>query len=423
MDAGEMVRDGAGAAGRAAPAGRASGDQDASGAVDWQGLRAFDRSGMLGVVAAFPHQLEEALRLGRDATNVPRPLAEVPRAVLVAGLGGSAIGGDFVAAVLEPEAPVPVVVHRDYGLPGWVGPRDLVFAVSYSGATEETLSAFDEALRRGAAVVAVASGGPLLERAAAAEAAGRPVRQVRVPAGLAPRAALGYLMLPVLYLTCAWAGLGDPSAQVEEAIAVLRSLARELEPNGPEGPAQALARRLLDRPLFVYGAGRLGQAAAYRWQCQINENAKQLAHSHSFPELNHNEIMGWEGVGAQPAGADPVPGGVAVAAASGRAREGEPAPGAGFGSGRARPLIVRLEAPADHPRNQARMAITAELVGDRAEWVTVQGRGQGRLAQLLSLAYFGDFVSVYAALLRGVDPSAIASIQKLKERLAALPAE
>ncbi|QIA26461.1 bifunctional phosphoglucose/phosphomannose isomerase [Thermaerobacter sp. PB12/4term] len=375
----------------------------APGAVvpDWAALRELDRQGMLGAVAAFPHQLEEALRLGREAGNLPRPLAGTPRAVLVAGLGGSAIGGDFVAAVLEPEAPVPVVVHRDYGLPGWVGTGDLVFAVSYSGATEETLSAFEEALARGAAVVAVASGGPLLERAAAAEAAGRPVRQVRVPGGLAPRAALGYLMLPVLYLTCAWTGVGDPSAQVEEAIAVLRRQARELEPGGPEGPAHRLARQLLERPVFIYGAGRLGQAAAYRWQCQLNENAKLLAHYHGFPELNHNEIMGWEGV--------PLDGAAGGTGSGGR--DGAPQ----------RPLVVCLQAGPDHPRNRTRMAITAELVDGRAGWVTVAGHGRSRLAQLLSLSYFGDFVSVYAALLRGLDPSAIASIQRLKERLAALP--
>ncbi|ADU50565.1 bifunctional phosphoglucose/phosphomannose isomerase [Thermaerobacter marianensis DSM 12885] len=364
----------------------------AGGPVDWQALRRYDVAGMLGAVAAFPHQLEEAYRLGREAANLPRPLAERPRAVIVAGLGGSAIGGDFVAAVLEPEAPVPVMVHRDYGLPGWVGPQDLVFAVSYSGATEETLSAYAAARRRGAAVVAVASGGPLLEQAAADEAAGAPVRRVAVPGGLAPRAALGYLMLPVLYLTCAWTGVGDPSAQVEEAVAVLRRQARELEPNGPEGPAQTLAQRMLDRPLFLYGAGRLGQAAAYRWQCQLNENAKLLAHAHAFPELDHNEVMGWEGA--------PQP------------RDGD----------QRRPLSILLQAPADHPRNRARMEITAELVGDRAEWVTVTAQGQGRLAQLLSLSYLGDFVSVYAALLRGLDPSSIASIQRLKERLAALPA-
>lgn len=363
-------------------------DEGIGAAADGATLRRHDPAGMLGVVAAFPHQLEEAYRLGREAANLPRPLAEPPRAVVVAGLGGSAIGGDFVAAVVEPQATVPVVVHRDYGLPGWVGAHDLVFTVSYSGATEETLSAYAEARRRGAAVVAVASGGPLLERAAADEAAGAPVRRVVVPGGLAPRAALGYLMLPVLYLTCAWTGLDDPSAQVEEAIAVLRSQAREVEPNGPGGPVQALARALLDRPVFVYGAGRLGQAAAYRWQCQLNENAKLLAHSHAFPELDHNEVMGWEG-----------------AAEGGR-----------------RPLVVLLQAAADHPRNRARMDITADLIGDRAEWVTVASRGQGRLAQLLSLAYVGDAVSVYAALLRGLDPSAIASIQRLKERLAALPA-
>ncbi|HEY8552420.1 MAG TPA: bifunctional phosphoglucose/phosphomannose isomerase [Thermaerobacter sp.] len=379
------VRDGS-AGGPPAP--RAAGDVVGA-ATDWTALRRHDPAGMLGVVAAFPHQLEEAYRLGREAANLPRPLAQAPRAVVVAGLGGSAIGGDFVAAVLEPEATVPVVVHRDYGLPGWVGARDLVFTVSYSGATEETLSAYAEARRRGAAVVAVASGGPLLERAAADEAAGAPVRRVTVPGGLAPRAALGYLMLPVLYLTSAWTGLDDPSGQVEEAIAVLRGQAREVEPNGPDGSVQALARAVLDRPVFVYGAGRLGQAAAYRWQCQLNENAKLLAHSHAFPELDHNEVMGWEGVASA--------------------------------EGRRRPLVVLLQAAADHPRNRARMDITADLVGDRAEWVTVAARGQGRLAQLLSLSYVGDVVSVYAALLRGLDPSAIASIQRLKERLAALP--
>ena len=375
---------GAGAAGGAGPAGGAA-------PVDWGALRALDRSGMLAVVAAFPHQLEEAYRLGREAANLTNPLGRAPRAICTAGLGGSAIGGDFVAAVLEPDAPVPLVVHRDYGLPAWVGEGDLVFAVSYSGQTEETLSAYREARRRGAAVVAIGSGGRLLEWAAADEAEGAPVRSVRVPGGLAPRAALGYLMLPLLYLVCAWTGLPDPSPAVEEAVVVLRRQARELEPNGPEGPAQDLARSLAGRPVYVYGAGSLGRAAAYRWQCQLNENAKLLAHAHFFPELNHNEIMGWEG---QPA-----------------------VPGDG------RPLLVLLRAPADHARNGARMAITAELIGQRAGQVTVEAAGTSRLAQLLSLSYFGDFVSVYAALLRGLDPAAIASIEQLKRRLAALPGE
>lgn len=361
--------------------------------ANWSELRTHDRSGMLNVVAAFPHQLEEAYRLGREATNLANPLQRVPRSVCVAGLGGSAIGGDFVAAVLEPEAAVPILVHRDYDLPGWVSADDLVFAVSYSGNTEETLSAYGEARRRGAPVVAVSSGGRLLELAAADEAAGAPVRHVRIPGGLAPRAALGYLMLPVLYLVTAWTGLPDPSPQVEEAIAVLRRQARELEPNGPEGLARRLARAVLGRPVFIYGAGSIGRAAAYRWQCQLNENAKLLAHSHFLPELNHNEIMGWEGEEPRSPGA----------------------PGAAAGPS---PLLVLLRQPGEHPRNAARVEITTGLLDGKAEQVTVEAAGRGRLAQLLSLSYTGDFVSVYAALLRGLDPSAIRSIDLLKQRLA-----
>ncbi|PZN12824.1 MAG: bifunctional phosphoglucose/phosphomannose isomerase [Bacillota bacterium] len=361
---------------------------------NWSALRTHDRSGMLNVVAAFPHQVEEAYRLGREAANLTNPLQRVPRSVCVAGLGGSAIGGDFVAAVLEPEGGVPILVHRDYDLPGWVSDGDLVFAVSYSGNTEETLSAYAEARRRGVPVVAVSSGGRLLERAAADEAAGAPVRYVRIPGGLAPRAALGYLMLPLLYLVTAWTGLPDPSPQVEEAIAILHRQARELEPNGPEGLAQRLARALLGRPVFIYGCGSIGRAAAYRWQCQLNENAKLLAHGHFFPELNHNEIMGWEGEAPRSAAA----------------------PGAGAGPA---PLLVLLRQPeGEHPRITARVEITADLLGGKAEQVTVEAAGRGRLAQLLSLTYIGDFVSVYAALLRGLDPSAIHSIDLLKRRLA-----
>ncbi len=335
-----------------------------------------DRDAMLDAVLSLPDQLAAA----REATaDLRLDLPQVER-VLVGGMGGSALAGEFAAAWAEASGRVPVIVHRDYGLPAWVDPDTLVVGVSYSGNTEETRSMFLAAAERGAARVAVTSGGHL---ARAAEAAGDPV--LRVPGGLQPRAAIGHLLARTARVL-EDQSLLDAETGLREAAKVTGSLAEELAPR--EGrdvnAAWQLARDLQGRVPVVYGAGLLAPAAR-RLAGQVNENGKTLAFHGAIPEMNHNEVVGWGDV------EDPE-----------------------------RFAAVLLRDPEhEHPQHAARFEAVADILSDRGVDVhTVEAMGENPAARLLTVTLLGDAASVYLALERGVDPTPVATIEGLKERLA-----
>ncbi len=331
---------------------------------------------MLGLVLSLPRQVREGWTLGQSA-KLPR-LAKAPQHLVICGMGGSAIGGDLLSGYLAPRFPIPIVVVRGYEVPGFVGARSVVIAASYSGTTEETLAAVGQAERTGAAVFAITSGGQL---AHAARRAG-----VVVPGGLAPRAALGYLMLPALAALVRWE-LAEPCAkEVDEAIQVLDEIAAECGPDNPavRNPAKGLAEELAGRVPAIYAASPGLEAAARRWKCQFNENSKTLATCNAFPELNHNETVGW---GAPPA----LAGHFAV--------------------------VVLLEGT-EPVRLARRIRLTTDLaLGPAAGVHEIRARGKGRLARLLSLVFIGDLVSVYLAYLRGVDPTPTEIIDAIKQGL------
>jgi glucose/mannose-6-phosphate isomerase len=338
-----------------------------------------DRGDMLGAVAALPRQLTAGHAAAAAELRRLRAPGR-PTAVVVCGMGGSAIGGDLVLAAL-PELPVPAQVVRGYRVPAWTGPGTLVIAVSYSGDTEETLACTEQARHAGATVVCVSSGGRL---AALAETNGQPL--LRVPGGGQPRAAVGSLAAPLL-ATLAWAGLCPGGEEdVEEAAALLRDGNDALAVGVPEAAnaAKRLARRSFQRQVVVYGAG-LTVPAARRWKGQVNENAKAPAFFNELPELDHNELMGWTS----------LPG---VSAAS---------------------LAVFLEDEREDPRLRRRAELTARGLAGRGVAVErVGARGGSRLARLFSLVQLGDYASVYLALLYGVDPTPVGAIQELKAELA-----
>ncbi len=334
----------------------------------WRELRTVDRAGMLAVLGRFPGQCREGLALG-DEVSTER-LAGFSR-IVVLGMGGSGIAGSLLGALL----PAEVVPVRGYTLPRWVGEESLVVALSYSGDTEETLSAFREALPRTRRLLAVTSGGTL-----GALCSERGIPWIKIPPGYQPRAALGYLLFPLLGLFRRL----DPIGGLDEVFPVLEGLARDLAPGDGENEAQRLARTLHGRVPLVYGAGPTAPVA-FRWKTQVNENAKQPAFWAELPELCHNEIVGWEL------------------------------------STRLLPqaTVVFLRAGHDHPRVQARIEILQQLLSARdLPWIEVHGRGTGALAQAFSLLYLGDWVSAYLALLNGADPTPVAIIRELKERLA-----
>ncbi len=337
--------------------------------------RARDPRGFADLLRGFARQVAEAPRLA-DGLCLGGAL---PREVLVAGMGGSALAGDLLHALAHDRAPFAVHVLRGYTVPAWVGPTTLVVGSSYSGSTEETLAAFEAARARGARGVVVASGGPLSGRAARE---GLP--WIRVPPGLPPRAALAYLLLPlVALLEAAGAPLGGATER-EEAVAVLAALGAEVGPEVPtwRNPAKELATWLEGRRPVVYGTDRTA-AAAYRWQTQLLENAKVVAFSGALPEVDHNAIEAW-------------------------AAE----PGGEWG-------VVWLRDPAEHPRVARRAVLTRALLEARLATREVWARGEGRLARLLSLVHLGDWVSYYLAILRGADPWAIETLERFKRRMAA----
>ncbi|HEV8307843.1 MAG TPA: bifunctional phosphoglucose/phosphomannose isomerase [Methylomirabilota bacterium] len=335
---------------------------------------AVDGRGFRELLRGFPGQVAEAIRLA-DGIRLD---GGRPRAVLMLGMGGSAVAGDFLQGLCHERAPFPVQVVRGYGVPAWVGSDTLAVASSYSGQTEETLAAFDAARQRGARALVVSSGGELGERARREQ-----LPWVRLPEGFPPRAALAYLLMPVLaLLETLGASLGGEGER-EEAIRVLKALGGELAPEVPaaENPAKALAASLAGRIPVIYGADPAG-AVAYRWRTQLEENAKVLAGSGVLPEMNHNAIEAWAG---------------------------------GTGGEWA---VVFLRDRAEHPRVARRAALTRALLESRAPTHEVWARGEGPLARLLSLVLWGDWVSYYLAVLRGVDPWAMEAIETFKRRMA-----
>ncbi|MGQ9594807.1 MAG: bifunctional phosphoglucose/phosphomannose isomerase [Anaerolineae bacterium] len=346
---------------------------------DLAAMQALDPGGMLQQIRHLPDQCRAAWG-DLEGWDLPQGHRN-PRAVAIAGMGGSAIGGDLLRTWAEPVAPAPIVVVRDYRLPAWVDPKALLVASSYSGDTEETLAAFQEAIQRGARVVALTTGGRLAEWA---EARGIPL--VRMRHRSVPRAALGASLVSLLGITHRAGLVPDPRPDLDEALAEMERLREEVDATVPEerNSAKRLARALHGRPVLVCGAEHLREVAR-RWKGQCNENAKAWAFHEEIPELHHNSILAYEG---QPTVNRLM-------------------------------AVVLLTSPNYHPRNALRLQATEALLERYGvAHVLVEARGTSRLAQMLTALYFGDYVSFYLAVLYGQDPTAMGTITYLKEVLA-----
>jgi glucose/mannose-6-phosphate isomerase len=339
-------------------------------------LAALDPGGMLGQVASGGDQARAALAAARAAPlNGP-----APHSVVVAGMGGSGIAGDVLSALAFFGSPVPVSTVKGDRLPGFVGPSTLLLAVSYSGTTDETLAAVEEGLSAGARLVAVCSGGRLEELA---RERGAPV--VAVAPGRMPRAALWSLAVPVCMAASAVDVLEPMAEQVCHAADALDAEAELLGPGIPteSNPAKQAALRLLGKLPVAWGTGQLGAVAATRLRTQCNENAKITATSAPVPECNHNDIMGLEG---------------------------------GLGPGRE--LVLLRDRSGEHERDARRVIAACEALGVDNPILRNAGTGPPmvRLARLLA---YVDHLSVYLGLARGVDPTPIETIFRLKAVLAA----
>ncbi len=295
--------------------------------------------------------------------------------MLVCGMGGSGITGDFLRAVAETEGR-RTAVHKHYGLPGWaVNHRPSVTVVSYSGNTAEALSSWRAARNLGLPVTAITSGGELAERATLAGH-----RLVMVPGGYQPRSALGFGLSALLRVAAHLGVIADPRPSLEEAAQMADLL------SGSQGEGRALASELAegmgDRMVGIYGSAPLTAVAAYRWKTQTNENAKRPAFWGTLPETTHNEIVGWD-----------IPEGLA------RRRVG----------------IVALRDRDDHRGVTRRFELLESLTAERVTWVgEVRSQGSSALARLISLVAMGDLFSLEMARHGGADPMAVELIDRLK---------
>jgi glucose/mannose-6-phosphate isomerase len=338
-----------------------------------------DPDGMLARIKELPMQCRRAWDAAMDF-KLPADYKDITK-VVVLGMGGSAIGGDLVRSLVQSEAKIPVIVHRDYGLPAFVDDETLLIASSYSGNTEETLSGFEPALQTGAKKLAMTTGGKLQQMAGANNI---PVFKIEYKAQ--PRAALGFSFIPTLGVLQNLGFIKDKSKDVTETVRALEKLAAKLDEKSPlaANPAKQLAQRLYGRLPVIYGAG-IAAEAAHRWKTQINENGKAWAFYEVFPELNHNATVGF-----------PLPEELAK-----------------------KIRVILLRSPLFNERVKLRYEVTCELLKQAGvAYEFIDGEGQSALSQMVTLVSIGDYTSYYLAILYKVDPSPVKVISYLKDRLA-----
>lgn len=338
-----------------------------------------DPEGMFQALWNLPEQCAEAFKIATKFSQ-PNDYKNV-HAVIISGLGGSAIGGDLLRVCVANKSTVPVIVNRDYTLPAFVGEQILVIAVSYSGNTEETLSAYAMAQKNGAKIIALTSGGKLKELAMRD---GVPV--VTVPGGLQPRAATSYLFIPALVIMAELGFIPTVNDEISNLITEMQGLREQYQPEMPiaDNLAKQIAQKLFNKTPLIWGSCSTTEVAAIRWKGQINENSKSAAYWNNFPELNHNEIVGFEMPEALLKNLE----------------------------------VIILRDEADHERVKQRMEITKSIIEGKVSGITeVFSKGTSLLTRLYSLNYIGDYASIYLALLYGVNPTPVKMIDLLKNEL------
>jgi glucose/mannose-6-phosphate isomerase len=305
-----------------------------------------------------------------------QPSAEINN-ILLAGMGGSALAGSFLKTWPNPSRPLEIV--RDYNLPSYMGPATLFIASSYSGNTEETLTALAEAEKAKCQIVVIASGGQLAENA---KTKGYPFYQI--PSGMQPRMAVFYNFAALVQLL---QSAGLVNGAIEELHSAANWLSRQISSWLPtsvssKNQAKQLAQECMGKSLVIYSGPKLFPAA-YKWKINFNENAKNIAWCNQYPEFNHNEFLGWT--------SHPVD----------------------------KPYtIIDLRSNLENSKIQKRFEVSERLLsGKRPASEIVEVKGDTLLQQLLWSVVLGDFVSLYLALLNGLNPTPVDLIEKLKEAL------
>ena len=347
-----------------------------------------DSKGMMDIQEDFPENFAETLKSYKSFSMPvevkigPKTTVRYvsPENVVIAGLGGSAIGGDLVRRWQYQKLRVPLEVCRGYELPGYVDHRSLVLVVSYSGETEETLSCFVEAARRGAMIVGVASMGRLIRFCSRL---GYPL--MRVPAGYPPRSALPFILAAIITILDKSGLLKDYQDEVKDAVKVLEKIRDETRRvvSPDSNLAKSLAVQLRGSTPVIY-ADRVFGEVALRWKDQFNENRKIHARAEVFPELNHNEMVGWEGTTHI----------------------------------HRRSTVVLLRDSDEGEPTKARIDFTRDVL--KSKFIRIHElypEGKTLLSKILYFVYLGDMISLYSAMDAAIDPFETVIINKIKDRL------
>lgn len=348
---------------------------------DPQRVRKIDARNMYRLIYEFPSQLRHALEIVKELPLPPVKSDEI-KSIIMAGMGGSAIGGDLIRSYLASEIRLPFFVSRNYTLPHFVDTSSLVFVSSYSGNTEETLSAYEQAKQAGAKIISISSGGELLKRS---QGDGFPF--LKIPPGYPPRAALGYSFVPILVFLEKLGFTSSKIDELEKTIEFLSSKRKEYEmkENSENNKTKKIAAELFGKLPIIYSGADHFDAVAYRWKGQICENSKMLCFNNVFPEFNHNELVGWEILSDL----------------------------------QDRIVVIILKDRQDHPKIKRRMEIVGGIIRKKGvKLIEAESEGENLLSRIFSLIQLGDFVSFYLAILNKVDPTPVKLIDYLKGELA-----
>jgi len=337
-----------------------------------------DPQDMFGAIYNFADQIKEAISIGKNI-QLKNKYSKCKN-IVVAGMGGSAIGGDVVKTLMHKELKIPFIINRNYTLPNWVNEKTLVICSSYSGNTEESLSAYEDALEKGAMICGISTGGQLSDKIQS-----KGYDLIKIPGGLQPRAALAYSFIPMLYLLNKIGLISN--TLIEYLSSSVNSLEKKRENHSigdSSNPIFKMAKEIYGMIPIIYGITDTTGVVALRLKGQLCENAKMLAYHNEIPELNHNEIVGW---GNNPDLLSEL-------------------------------SVIWLRDKNDGERIRARQDVTKELLSDiDIMQHEINTEGSNNVERLLSLINYGDWLSYWCAILHNTDPSPVEKIDKLKKAL------
>jgi glucose/mannose-6-phosphate isomerase len=350
---------------------------------DLKKIKELDRQDMLGIEERFVEQLITAQGIVRsgDYKNLKN---KDFKGIAILGMGGSGVSGDIIKNLVTDSCEIPVEVIKDYGLPAFIGEGWLVAAISYSGNTEETLSAIERAFERNCEIMCISSGGKLMQIASEKNKC-----IIKVPGGLQPRGASGYLLFSTLLSLNEIGAISISKSDIDESLELLKQKALLYKRGSVQtgNPAKQLALALEGYMAVIYGVSGFLSAIAYRWKCEINENSKCPSFSSEFPELNHNETVGWENLSEITK----------------------------------KFALIVFKDPSASERINVRIDTTSKLIRKNlGKIIEIPVEGRSKLARALSTMYLGDIASVYLAFLYNTDPTPVERISALKAELAKL---